>query len=335
MNLVGEYEALRSLEIQRLSPVESCTAGDLVFLAQASYLAQVDSARPAAFVVSEALWPQLAEKKLAAPVLRSRDAMLAFAKVSRVFASEGPALAGKHPTAVVHNSALVAETASLGAYVVVEEGAVIEAGAVLHAGVKVGPRSRIGRDTVLFPNVTIYQDVTLGERVRIHANTVIGADGFGYVQERVPGGVKHVKIHHLGGVIIGDDTEIGASSSVDRGTLGNTVIGKGCIIDNQVQIGHNVQMEDGVIVCGCSGLAGSSYVEKFAVIAGFVGVGNKVRIGMGAQVAAMSAVSTSVPAGAKWGGVPAMNRRDYAKLWAYIGRLPELFEERKKKNGNA
>jgi UDP-3-O-[3-hydroxymyristoyl] glucosamine N-acyltransferase len=150
------------------------------------------------------------------------------------------------------------------------------------------------------------------------------------VQEKTPAGVKHVKIHHIGGVRIGNDVEIGASSTIDRGTLGDTVIGNGCIIDNQVQIGHNCQLEEGVIVCGCSGLAGSVYVEKYAVMAGLVGIANKVRVGAGAQISAFSAVSSNVPAGILWGGVPAMPRREYRRLQAYLSRLPELFPKGKK-----
>jgi UDP-3-O-[3-hydroxymyristoyl] glucosamine N-acyltransferase len=188
----------------------------------------------------------------------------------------------------------------------------------------------VGKDSVLFPGVVLYHDVSVGDRVRIHANSVIGADGFGYVQEKTSTGVKHVKIHHLGGVRIGDDVEIGASTTIDRGTLEDTLIGNGCIIDNQVQIGHNCVLEEGVIICGCVGLAGSAHIEKFALIAGFTAVGNKVRVGAGAQVAGFTPVTGHVPAGMKWGGIPAMPRNEYARLQVLFKRLPELFERKKK-----
>jgi UDP-3-O-[3-hydroxymyristoyl] glucosamine N-acyltransferase len=334
LGLIGEFEALRSVEIQRLSPVEACGPGDLVFIGEPAYLAKMAEAKPSAFVVGEALWEKASALNLSVPMLRSRDAKLAFAKASGFFCTEKN-IEGRHDLAIVHPSALIADTAVLGPHVIVEEGAVIEGGVILHPGVKVGPRSRVGKDSVIFPNVVIYQDVVIGERVRIHANSVIGADGFGYAQERSAKGVKHVKIHHLGGVDIGDDVEIGATTCVDRGTLGNTIIEKGCVIDNNVQVGHNVHLEEGVVICGMSALAGSCHIEKFTVIAGLVGVSNKIRIGMGSQVAAFSAVFSNMPAGSVWGGAPARNWRDEVKSKVYIARLSELFAEKRKKNGNS
>jgi UDP-3-O-[3-hydroxymyristoyl] glucosamine N-acyltransferase len=339
LGLTQEYEALRSLPIQRLSAVETARPGDLIFIAQTIYLPGLETANPSALVVSESIWPVVEAKNLPYPVLRSKDAMLAFAKASAHFQTEPRPEPFRHPTAVVAPTALVADSASLGPYVVIEEGAVIEANVILHAGVKVGHRSRVGRDSVLFPGVVVYHDVEIGERVRIHGNTVIGADGFGYVQERTPTGLRHVKIHHVGGVKIHDDVEIGASSTVDRGTLGDTVLGKNTILDNQVQVGHNAVTEEGVVMCGGSGLAGSSYVEKFAFIGGYAAISNKVRVGTGALIAAFSCVASSVPAGRKWGGNPAMDRMQFNKSWALIGRLPEVFahmkNERKKENGSS
>jgi UDP-3-O-[3-hydroxymyristoyl] glucosamine N-acyltransferase len=339
LGLTEDYEALRSLPIQRLSAVETSGPGDLIFIAQSLYLPGLETAKPTALVVSESIYPQVAERNLPYPVLRSKDAMLAFAKASARFQIEPKPAPGRHPTAFVAPTALVAETAYIGPHVVIEEGAVIEGNVILHAGVKIGPRSRVGKDSVLFAGVVVYHEVEIGQRVRIHGNSVIGADGFGYVQERMPTGLRHIKIHHVGGVEIHDDVEIGASSTVDRGTLGNTILGRGTILDNQVQVGHNAVTEEGVVMCGGSGLAGSSYVEKFSFIGGYAAISNKVRIGTGALIAAMSCVSTSVPAGRKWGGNPAMDRMQFNKSWALIGRLPELFahvkNERKKQDGSS
>jgi UDP-3-O-[3-hydroxymyristoyl] glucosamine N-acyltransferase len=330
LGLVGDFSALRDLQLARISPIEKAEEGDLVFIAQESMLSTMALAAGGVFIVSDSLWDKASTIAPALKKLRSRDAMLAFAKSSRYFQTELPPSPSVHPTAQVHPTARIGANVTIGAFAVVESSAEIEGGVILHAHTYVGERAHVGQDSVLFPGVVIYQDCRLGERVRVHANSVIGGDGFGYVQERTPQGVNHVKIHHIGGVRIGNDVEIGASTTIDRGTLGDTVIGNGCIIDNQVQIGHNCQIEEGVIICGCTGLAGSVYVEKFAVIAGLVGVANKVRIGTGAQVSAFSAVSSNVPPGIMWGGVPAMPRRDYRRLQAYISRLPELFAERKK-----
>lgn len=328
LGLIGDFGELSSLSVSRLAPVETAGPGDLVFIAQERLLPHLEKSRPAAFVVSDDLWERANKLSSASPLLRSRDAMLAFAKASRFFSVE-PRPAGVHDQAVIHASARVHPSASIGAFCVVGEGAVIGEGVVLHAQVQVGARTQIGRDSVIFPGVVLYHDVVLGERVRIHGNSVIGADGFGYVQEKSPRGVRHVKIHHLGTVRIGNDVEIGASTTIDRGTLGDTLIGDGCIIDNQVQIGHNCQLEEGVIICGCVGMAGSAHVEKFALVAGFTAVANKVRIGAGAQVAGFTPVTGHVPAGAKWGGMPAMPRSEYARLQVLFKRLPELFKKEK------
>ncbi|MGZ3693170.1 MAG: UDP-3-O-(3-hydroxymyristoyl)glucosamine N-acyltransferase [Bdellovibrionota bacterium] len=335
LGLVGDFSALKNIQLVRIVPVEKAEEGDLAFIAQETMLALLSQSKGGVFVVSDGLWEKAQALAPQFTMLRSRDAMLAFAKASRFFQTELPPSPSVHPTAQVHPTARIGANVTIGAFAVVEAAAEVETGVILHAHTYVGERAHVGQDSVLFPGVVIYQDCRLGERVRIHSNSVIGADGFGYVQERTPTGVKHVKIHHIGGVRIGNDVEIGASTTIDRGTLGDTVIGNGCIIDNQVQIGHNCQLEEGVIVCGCTGLAGSVYVEKFAVIAGLVGIANKVRVGTGAQISAFSAVSSNVPPGIMWGGVPAMPRRDYRRLQAYISRLPELFAERKKQGKEA
>jgi UDP-3-O-[3-hydroxymyristoyl] glucosamine N-acyltransferase len=331
LDLIGDYSALQSLPLHRIAPAEVAAEGDLVFVGQDRLLPLLSKSAPSAIVVSDSLWDAASALSLKAPLLRSKDAMLAFAKASVFFSTELCFEAGVHPLAVVHPSARLGARVLVGAGSVVGEGAEIGDGAVLHPRVSVGARSKVGKDSVLFPGVVLYQDVSLGERVRVHANSVIGADGFGYVQEKTSRGVKHVKIHHLGGVRIGNDVEIGASTTIDRGTLGDTIIENGCIIDNQVQIGHNCHLEEGVIICGCVGMAGSAHVEKFALIAGFTAVANKVRIGAGAQVAGFTPVTGHVPAGAKWGGIPAMQRSDYARLQVLFKRLPELFGKKERK----
>lgn len=331
LDLLGDNDAYRALELSRIAAAEDAREGDLVFIAQESFLPMLETARPSAFVIGDDLWAKAPPANAGSvPRLHSRNAMLALAKASRHFKTESDPAPGVHPTAFVHPSAKLGPGASVGAHAVIEENATIGADSIIHARAQVGARVSVGDNCVLFPGAVLYQDTVLGSRVRIHANSVIGADGFGYVQEKIPGGVRHVKIHHMGRVRIGDDVEIGASTTIDRGTIGDTIVEKGCIIDNQVQIGHNCHLEEGVIICGCSGLAGSAHVGKFAVLAGFVAVNNKVKIGAGAQVAGYTAVTGHVPPGATWGGRPGRPFKEYLKLQALISRLPEWHEERKK-----
>lgn len=327
LGITDEHEAHRSLEIRRISAVGAAREGDIVFISDGRLLAQLKDFSPSVAVISEGLWASAQALELRYPLVKVKDAMLAFAKCSVFFKTEASAEAGVHPTANIHPKAKLGKGVSVGPHVVIREKAEIGAGAVIQAGASIGARVSIGAESVIFPGVVIYQDTQIGERVRIHANSVIGADGFGYVQEKTDTGVKHVKIHHLGSVRIGDDVEIGASTTIDRGTLGDTVIEKGCIIDNQVQIGHNCHLEEGVIICGCTGLAGSVRVGKFAVLAGFVGVANKMNIGAGARVAAYTAIQGHVPAGITWGGIPGMPHRSWLRTQLVFEKLPQILKE--------
>jgi UDP-3-O-[3-hydroxymyristoyl] glucosamine N-acyltransferase len=322
-------EAHRSLEIHRIALVEKAREGDLVFVSDGQLLKQLAEASPSAAVIGEDYWKASEALELKFPLLLVKDAKLAFAKASVFFKTESAAEAGVHPSASVHPKAKLGKGVSIGPNVVIREKAEIGEGTVIQAGASIGARVVIGAGSNIFPNVVIYQDTKIGQRVRIHSSSVIGADGFGYAQEKTDTGVRHVKIHHLGSVRIGDDVEIGASTTIDRGTLGETVIENGCIIDNQVQIGHNCHLEEGVIICGCTGLAGSVHVGKFAVLAGFVGVANKMKIGMGARVAAYTAIQGHVPAGVTWGGIPGMPHRNWLRTQLVFEKLPEILKELK------
>lgn len=192
--------------------------------------------------------------------------------------------------------------------------------AVVHPGVVVGPDVIVEADTVLFPNVVLYPRTRVGARVRIHAGAVIGADGFRYHA----GAQGLVKVPHVGGVRIEDDVEIGANSCIDRGMLGDTLIGRGAKIDNLVQIGHNCVVGPYAILVSQVGLSGSVTVGAGAVLAGQVGVKDHVLIGAGARLGARSAVHGDVPAGETWLGEPARPVKEAMRVYAALRYLPEL-----------
>ncbi len=211
-------------------------------------------------------------------------------------------------TAKIHQSVLIAKNVFIGEDVEIEENVKIMSGSVIMSG------SKIKKGSVLYPNVTIYYGVEIGENCRLHSGVVIGADGFGY--KNIDG--VHRKIWHVGSVIIENNVEVGALSSVDAGTFIPTRVGEGSIIDNQVQIGHNSQLGKGVIFCGHSGTAGSAIVGDYTVVGGKAGIGNDIEIGKGCQIAGNAMVNTSWPDNSILGGHPARPIREWLRGLAYV-----------------
>lgn len=268
-------------------------------------LATLEKAGPheLAFYTNKRFHQALKQTRAGAVILRAEDASVcpvatlvaanpyaAYAQVSQLFAPPVGAAAGRHPSAVVAASADIAADVALGPHVVIGEGTVIGAGAVVGANCVIGSNCRLGAGSRLHPNVTLYDDVRLGSGVLVHSGCVLGGDGFGFAAD----GDRYRKIAQLGGVLIGDDVEIGAGTTIDRGALDDTVIGDGVKIDNQVQIAHNVTVGSNTIICGCSAIAGSSVIGKNCIIAGAVGIINHVTICDRVTVTAMSLVNQSI-----------------------------------------
>jgi UDP-3-O-[3-hydroxymyristoyl] glucosamine N-acyltransferase len=205
---------------------------------------------------------------------------------------------------------------------------------VLQAGNFVGADAVLGEGTNLFPNVTLYPRTQLGRRVRIHAGAVIGADGFGYVLD---GGI-HRKVQQVGKVVVGDDVEIGANTTVDRGALGSTVIGQGTKIDNLVQVGHNVTIGEHCILCSQVGISGSVKLGNYCVLAGQVGLAGHLKLGNQVTVGSKSGVMHNIPDGEQWLGIPAQPDKHAKRVLIAMQRLPDLLKKvaawEKKLTGN-
>ena len=261
------------------------------------------------------------EADLAHDLIVCADPGWALGEVLRRFHPPAEAPAGIHSTAVVAPGAAVDPAASIGPHVVVGEGSRIAAGAVLHAGAVVGRNCAVGAGSVLYPRVVLYDDTELGARVVVHAGAVLGSDGFGYAAHA--GAL--VKVPQVGRVVVEDDVEIGANTTIDRATLEETRIGAGSKLDNLVQVGHNVRLGKGCVLCGQAGIAGSTRLGDGVVLAGQSGVAGHIELGSGAQVAAKSAALQSLPAGAKVAGIPAIPLSEWRRQAALLARIAELF----------
>jgi UDP-3-O-[3-hydroxymyristoyl] glucosamine N-acyltransferase len=310
----GELTGDPAVSVRALAPLERAEAGDLSFVVSSRHAGAAARSRATAFLAP------LEIPLPGRPVVRVAQPYLAVATLLGVFHPESAPVPGVHPTAHVAASARVAPEATVMPFASVGEDSVVEAGAVLHAHATVGERCRVGEGSVLHPHAVLRQDVTLGRRVVVHPGAVLGADGFGYAFD----GRHHRKIPQVGRVVVGDDVEIGANATVDRATLGDTVIGAGTKVDNLVQIGHNVEVGADTIIVAQVGISGSCRVGSHVVLAGQVGLADHAAVGDGAQVGAQSGVVGNVPAGAQVFGSPALPAGEARRVVATLPRVPAL-----------
>jgi UDP-3-O-[3-hydroxymyristoyl] glucosamine N-acyltransferase len=300
--------------LKHFATIESARPGDLTFAENDEFFARAEQSAATAIIADKRF--SSAKKTL----IQVPNARVAFAKALAMFFPEKNLPAGVHPTAVVAASAKIAPDAHVGPHCVIGERASIGARSILQAGNVVGDDCALAEDVNLFPNVTLYPRTQIGSRVRIHANSVIGSDGFGYVQD----GPVHRKVPQIGNVIIGDDVEIGAGAAIDRGALGSTVIGRGTKIDNLVHIAHNVQIGEGCLMVAQVGIAGSSKLGNYVILAGQVGIAGHLKIGDRVIVGAKSGVMNDIPDGQKWLWIPAQPDRDIKRQVLALQKLPEL-----------
>jgi len=317
-----------SLDIARVvHPADAKGQGDLaVALTDAAVAALAGTAAGAAVVKAGAAMPSAT---LAVLAYRGHERM-ALAILTKLF-DKGPARSdGVHPSAVVAPDAKIAAGVSIGAFAVVGSRSTIGARTALLAGAIVGAGVEIGRDCLIHPGVSIGDRVRIGDRVVIHANAVIGSDGFSFIPVRNPDGSRNpfdrpVRIHSLGTVVIGDDVEIGASTTIDRATLRETRIGRGTKIDNQVQIAHNVVVGESCLICGMVGIAGSVVIGDRVLLGAGAGVSDNLTIESDATVAAMSGVASRVAAGTVFSGTPATIHNVSIERYVAVGRLRTLY----------
>lgn len=272
-------------DITGLATLQEAGPGQVSFLANPQYRKFLAETRAAAVLLKPADIDSYDGDALLVP-----DPYLAYARVSHLFDPKPKAVTGIHPTAIVADDAHVDPAASIGPYAVIESGARIAAGVTVGAHCFIGARSEIGEGGWLASRVTLYHDVRIGQRVVIQSGAVLGGEGFGFANEK---GVWQ-KIAQIGGVVIGDDVEIGVNTAIDRGALADTRIGNGVKLDNQIQIAHNVQIGDHTAMAACVGISGSTRIGKHCMLAGGVGLVGHIDICDGVFITGMTMVTHSI-----------------------------------------
>lgn len=306
--------------IRGIAALAEAHAGDLSFLGNARYRAEVAKSGASAILVPADFTGEPAPDQT---FLLVDNPSVALARLcarleQRLWPQPPP---GVHPSAAVADGAWVAPSASIGPHCVVEPGARVEERVHLQARAYVGARAVVGEGSWLGPGVTIMAECQVGKRARLHAGVVLGSDGFGY--EFVGG--RHDKVPQIGAVVLGDDVEIGANTTIDRARFGRTLVGDGTKIDNLVQIGHNVRIGRHCILCAQVGVSGSTLVEDYVVLGGQAGVAGHLRLGKGARIGGSAGVTTDIEPGALVNGNPAIPLMLERRIAVLKQRLPALF----------
>jgi len=308
-----------SVEVESVASIGSASRHDLVFVEDEKYLSRALQSGAGAVIAGE-----FAAGSSGKPVLISGHPKLTFARAAAFLQDKNREgrTAGAHATAVVHSSSRLASGVAVEEYAVVAEYAEIGEGSRIGAGCVLGRGVKIGRGCQIYPRVTIYAGTTLGDCVIVHAGAVLGSDGFGYVRDSKSG--RYEKFPQVGRLVIEDDVEIGANTTIDRGALDETHIGRGTKIDNLVHIGHNCRLGENVVIAAQTGLSGSIVIENDVVLGGQVGIGEHARIEEGVMLGGQGGVLPNKVLrgkGVAFWGTPAQPVREYLKQLAALARL--------------
>ena len=316
----GQVEGDGNISLSGLAPIPRAQSTDITFAENAKHSAAAEGSAAAAVIVP------LNTPALHKTVIRVKNPRAAFARALAIFHPSRQYPARVHPTAQLGRDVRLGEGVFIGEYAVLRDHVSIGNRTVIDAHSVVGEGSTLGDDCLLYPNVTLYHDIHLGNRVAIHSGSVIGSDGFGYVQD----GAERLKIPQTGNVIIEDDVEIGANVAIDRATMDSTIIKRGTKIDNLVQIAHNVTLGQNCLVVSQVGIAGSVQIGDNVTLAGQVGVADHLKIGSNSVVAAQSGVAEDVPPGSVVFGSPAQPAMQAKRQIIALRKLPDLLKKLRK-----
>ena len=318
--LDAQLQGDAACSIVAIATLENAGAGQISFLSNSKYRRFLSQTSASAVLITAQDVPFLAP---GVSGLIVKDPYVAFARVAQWLDTTPAAAVNIHPTAVIDASAILGKGVAVAANAVIAAGAVLGDNVQIGAGSFVGEYARIGNDSKLWANTTVYHKVQLGERCIVHSGAVLGSDGFGFANERG----RWLKIPQTGTVIIGDDCEIGASTSIDRGAIDDTVIGDNVIIDNQCQIAHNVRIGDHTAIAGCTVVAGSTKIGRYCIIGGGVCINGHIDICDGANITGMSMVMKPITEkGVYSSGIPAVANQEWRKNTAKLRQIEQLFQ---------
>lgn len=315
--VAGEIDGDPEVEIRGVAEIHNATPGTISYLHSPKYKKYLLTTEASGVVVT----PDEEVGDLNA--IRVDHPALSFSRILDHFAPSTGAAAEIHPTALIGADVRMGQDVSVGAYAVIEDGAELGDNVVIGPQSLVGRESKIGESTELKFHTVVYPRCLIGKKVTIHSGTVIGSDGFGYITHE---GIHH-KTPQIGRVVVEDNVEIGANCTIDRGTIGDTVIGEGSKLDNLVQIAHNVKLGKGCLVAALVGIAGSTVVGDYVAFGGQSGATDHIEIGAHARIAAKTGVTKSLPGGRTYAGMPARDIWEKNRMDALVRRLPDLVKK--------
>jgi len=317
--LKGEIEGNPDIKVNTIAKIEEGFAGALSFLANPKYESYIYTTKSSVVLVNKSFVPS---SKIDATLIRVENAYEAFASLLRLVDQARPRKTGIHATAVIEASASIGADVYIGPYAYVGENAFVGDGCSLYPHVYLGDNSRLGKNSILNAGVKVYHECIIGESCIIHAGTVIGSDGFGFAPQSEN---EYMKIPQLGNVILEDNVEIGANVTIDRATMGSTIIRKGVKLDNLIQIGHNVEVGENTVMAAQTGISGSTKIGKNCMFGGQVGLAGHIKIANGTKVGAQAGILGEIKEeNTAIIGSPAIDIRNFMKSSVLFKRLPEL-----------
>jgi len=316
--LEGEIDGNANVEVFKLSKIEEGEKGSLTFLSNPKYTPHIYSTKASITIVNKDF---IAEKEVKTTLIKVKNPYEAFSKLLEVYSEVKLNKSGIESPSFISKSASIGKNIYLGAFAYISDNVTIGNDVKIYPNVHIGENVVIESNTTIFTGAKIYSETVIGKNCAIHSGSVIGADGFGFAPNSKG---TFSKIPQIGNVIIGDNVDIGALTTIDRATLGSTIIRKGVKLDNQIQVAHNVEIGENTVIAAQTGIAGSVKIGKNCMIGGQVGIAGHLIIGNNVRIQAQTGVGRNIKDGEIIQGSPALNYSDYFKSYVYFKKLPEL-----------